>query len=157
MVSYPVFMGKDSIFTVTMTRITHLLNEWKLIVCLTMINFFFICSHSLSSWVRLVETHLREQREGYESKLEALVFKNDHLSRENQQLQALFQEKSDINHVIGQEVGRLTTENMVACIGVYSHIWSSWWEEWLEGVGTRKAVPNLWGVWKSPDLLASII
>lgn len=64
-----------------------------------------------------METHLREQMEGYESKLEALVFKNDHLSRETQQLQALFQEKSDINQSIGQEVTRLTTENMVVCTG----------------------------------------
>lgn len=66
-----------------------------------------------------METHSREQREGYESKLEALVFKNDHLSRENQQLQALFQEKSDINHSIGEEVVRLTAENMVVYIGVF--------------------------------------
>lgn len=80
-----------------------------------------------------METHLREQREGYESKLEALVFKNDHLSRENQQLQALFQEKSDVNHSIGQEVARLTAENMVLYISVlYSHFWSSWWGERLE-------------------------
>ncbi|KAG7324176.1 hypothetical protein KOW79_012192 [Hemibagrus wyckioides] len=69
--------------------------------------------NELQNGIRLVETHLREQREGYESKLEALVFKNDHLSRENQQLQALFQEKSDVNHSIGQEVARLTAENMV--------------------------------------------
>lgn len=73
-----------------------------------------------------METHLREQREGYESKLEALVFKNDHLNRENQQLQALFQEKSDVNHSIGQEVARLTAENMVLYIAVlYFHLWSS--------------------------------
>ncbi|MCI4382023.1 hypothetical protein PGIGA_G00258860 [Pangasianodon gigas] len=69
--------------------------------------------NGLQNATRLVETHLREQREGYENKLEALVFKNDHLSRENQKLQALFQEKSDVNHSIGQEVARLTAENMV--------------------------------------------
>ncbi|XP_060770464.1 unconventional myosin-Vc isoform X2 [Neoarius graeffei] len=69
--------------------------------------------NGLQNATRLVESQLREQREGYESKLEALVFKNDHLSRENQQLQTLFQEKSDVNHSIGQEVARLTTENMV--------------------------------------------
>uniref|UniRef100_A0A8B9H6J1 Myosin VC n=1 Tax=Astyanax mexicanus TaxID=7994 RepID=A0A8B9H6J1_ASTMX len=62
---------------------------------------------------RVVETQLKEQRESYESQMEALVFKNDHLARENQQLQALFQEKSDVNQSIGQEVARLTAENMV--------------------------------------------
>uniref|UniRef100_A0A4W4FBN0 Dilute domain-containing protein n=1 Tax=Electrophorus electricus TaxID=8005 RepID=A0A4W4FBN0_ELEEL len=35
------------------------------------------------------------------------------MTRENQQLQALFQEKSNVNHSIGQEVARLTSENMV--------------------------------------------
>uniref|UniRef100_A0A3B4DJ16 Myosin VC n=1 Tax=Pygocentrus nattereri TaxID=42514 RepID=A0A3B4DJ16_PYGNA len=63
--------------------------------------------------VRVMETQLREQREGYESQVEALVFKNDHLTRENQQLQALFQEKNDVNRSIGQEVARLNAENMV--------------------------------------------
>ncbi|XP_017341612.1 unconventional myosin-Vc [Ictalurus punctatus] len=66
----------------------------------------------LQNATRLVETHLREQREDYKSKLEAMVFKNDHLSRENQQLQALFQEKNNVNQSIGQEVARLTAENM---------------------------------------------
>ncbi|XP_027019679.2 unconventional myosin-Vc [Tachysurus fulvidraco] len=69
--------------------------------------------NELQNTTRLVENHLREQREDYKSKLETLVFKNDHLMRENQQLQALFQEKSDVNHSIGQEVARLTAENMV--------------------------------------------
>ncbi|KAM9496362.1 unconventional myosin-Vc [Clarias gariepinus] len=69
--------------------------------------------NGIQNATRLVKTHLQEQKEGYESKLEALSFKNDHLSRENQQLQALFQEKSDINQSIGQEVARLTSENMV--------------------------------------------
>ncbi|XP_072528419.1 unconventional myosin-Vc [Salminus brasiliensis] len=67
----------------------------------------------LQNATRVVEIQLREQREGYENQIEALVFKNDHLARENQQLQALFQEKSDVNHSIGQEVARLTAENMV--------------------------------------------
>ncbi|XP_076847044.1 unconventional myosin-Vc isoform X2 [Brachyhypopomus gauderio] len=62
---------------------------------------------------RVVESHLRDQKESYESQVEALVFKNDHLTRENQQLQALFQEKSSVNDSIGQEVVRLTAENMV--------------------------------------------
>uniref|UniRef100_A0A8B9H2N4 Myosin VC n=1 Tax=Astyanax mexicanus TaxID=7994 RepID=A0A8B9H2N4_ASTMX len=67
----------------------------------------------LQTATRVVETQLKEQRESYESQMEALVFKNDHLARENQQLQALFQEKSDVNQSIGQEVARLTAENMV--------------------------------------------
>ncbi|KAL0155344.1 hypothetical protein M9458_049607, partial [Cirrhinus mrigala] len=62
---------------------------------------------------RVVETQLREQKDTYESQIEALVFKNDHLIKENEQLQALFQEKSDVNQSIGQEVARLTAENMV--------------------------------------------
>uniref|UniRef100_A0A3B4DHJ2 Myosin VC n=1 Tax=Pygocentrus nattereri TaxID=42514 RepID=A0A3B4DHJ2_PYGNA len=71
------------------------------------INFFFTIDS------QVMETQLREQREGYESQVEALVFKNDHLTRENQQLQALFQEKNDVNRSIGQEVARLNAENMV--------------------------------------------
>ncbi|XP_062849386.1 unconventional myosin-Vc [Trichomycterus rosablanca] len=67
----------------------------------------------LHNATRLVETQIREQKEGYESKLQAMVFKNDHLTRENQQLQTLFQEKTDVNLSIGQEVARLTSENMV--------------------------------------------
>lgn len=73
-----------------------------------------------------METQLREQKEAYGSQLEALVFKNEHLNKENEQLQALFQEKSNVNQSIGQEVARLTAENMVeciyeACMFVYSH------------------------------------
>ncbi|KAI4903113.1 hypothetical protein NFI96_015690, partial [Prochilodus magdalenae] len=68
---------------------------------------------ALQNATRVMENHLKEQKEGYESQVETLVFKNDHLTRENQQLQTLFQEKSDINHSIGQEVARLTSENMV--------------------------------------------
>ncbi|XP_073798784.1 unconventional myosin-Vc isoform X1 [Danio rerio] len=62
---------------------------------------------------KVMETQLREQKDAHESQLEALIFKNEHLSKENEQLQALFQEKSDINQSIGQEVTRLTAENMV--------------------------------------------
>ncbi len=66
-----------------------------------------------------METHLREKKDTYESQLETLVFKNEHLNKENEQLQALFQEKSDVNQSIGQEVARLTAENMVrVCIYV---------------------------------------
>ncbi|XP_051740847.1 unconventional myosin-Vc [Ctenopharyngodon idella] len=61
---------------------------------------------------KVMETQLREQKEAYGSQLEALVFKNEHLNKENEQLQALFQEKSNVNQSIGQEVARLTAENM---------------------------------------------
>ncbi len=67
-----------------------------------------------------METQLREKKETYKSQLEALVFKNEHLNKENEQLQALFQEKSDVNQSIGQEVARLTGENMVQCVFMLS-------------------------------------
>ncbi|XP_051978889.1 unconventional myosin-Vc isoform X2 [Xyrauchen texanus] len=62
---------------------------------------------------KVMETQLGEQKEAYKSQMEVLVFKNEHLNKENEQLQALFQEKNDVNHNIGQEVARLTAENMV--------------------------------------------
>ncbi|XP_052399957.1 unconventional myosin-Vc [Carassius gibelio] len=62
---------------------------------------------------KVMETQQREQKETYKSQLEALVFKNEHLNKENEQLQALFQEKSNVNQSIGQEVARLSAENMV--------------------------------------------
>lgn len=65
--------------------------------------------------LRVMENQLREQKEAYESRVETLEFKNEHLNKENEQLQALFQEKSDVNHSIAQEVARLTAENMVGC------------------------------------------
>lgn len=67
----------------------------------------------------MVETQLREQKDTYESQVEALVFKNEHLNKENEQLQALFQEKNDVNQSIGQEVARLTAENMVERLFIY--------------------------------------
>ncbi|XP_066522959.1 unconventional myosin-Vc [Hoplias malabaricus] len=74
---------------------------------------FQFALEGLQNAIRVVETQFKEQKEGYDSQLEALVFKNDHLTREYQQLQALFQEKNDVNYSIGQEVARLTAENMV--------------------------------------------
>ncbi|KAK7117256.1 hypothetical protein R3I94_022725 [Phoxinus phoxinus] len=62
---------------------------------------------------KVMETQQREQKEAYESQLEALFFKNEHLNRENEQHKALFQEKSNVNQSIGQEVARLAAENMV--------------------------------------------
>lgn len=60
-----------------------------------------------------MENQLREQKEVYGSRVETLEFKNEHLNKENGQLQALFQEKNDVNHSIAEEVARLTTDNMV--------------------------------------------
>ncbi|XP_056138617.1 unconventional myosin-Vc [Lampris incognitus] len=62
---------------------------------------------------RLLENHQREQKETHESKVEGLKMKMEHLQNENNQLQKLFQEKSDINESIRQEVSRLTRENSV--------------------------------------------
>ncbi|XP_062404048.1 unconventional myosin-Vc [Sardina pilchardus] len=67
----------------------------------------------LQKATRVMETQLREQREGFESQVEVLSFKMEHLQRENEQLQGLFREKSDVNENIRQEVARLTAENMV--------------------------------------------
>ena len=60
-----------------------------------------------------METQLREQKEGFESRVETVSFKMEHLQRENEQLQNLFQEKKDVNENIRQEVARLAAENMV--------------------------------------------
>lgn len=68
----------------------------------------FVCFSS-----RVMENQLREQKEVYGSRVETLEFKNEHLNKENGQLQALFQEKNDVNHSIAEEVARLTTDNMV--------------------------------------------
>ncbi|KAA0724673.1 Unconventional myosin-Vc [Triplophysa tibetana] len=62
---------------------------------------------------KVMENQLREQKEAYGSRVETLEFKNEHLNKENGQLQALFQEKNDVNHNIAQEVARLTADNMV--------------------------------------------
>lgn len=62
---------------------------------------------------RILENHQREQRERYESQAEGLKLKVDHLQNENSKLQNLFQEKSNINEMIHQEVSRLSSENSV--------------------------------------------
>uniref|UniRef100_A0A8C2HZ93 Myosin VC n=1 Tax=Cyprinus carpio TaxID=7962 RepID=A0A8C2HZ93_CYPCA len=74
---------------------------------------FIFASNGLSLYLRVMETQQREQKDTYKSQLEALVFKNEHLIKENEQLQALFQEKSNVNQSIRQEVARLSAENMV--------------------------------------------
>ncbi|XP_031420587.1 unconventional myosin-Vc [Clupea harengus] len=67
----------------------------------------------LQKATRVMETQLREQKEGFESRVETVSFKMEHLQRENEQLQNLFQEKKDVNENIRQEVARLAAENMV--------------------------------------------
>lgn len=63
---------------------------------------------------RILENHQREQRERSESEAEGLKLKVEHLQKESGQLQNLFQEKSNINESIRQEVSRLSSENSVS-------------------------------------------
>ncbi|CAB1322613.1 unnamed protein product [Coregonus sp. 'balchen'] len=67
----------------------------------------------LQKATRVLENHQREQKEGYDSQVEGLAFKVEHLQKENNQLQKLFREKTSVNDAIGQEVARLNQENMV--------------------------------------------
>ncbi|KAM3608516.1 uncharacterized protein V6R79_000398 [Siganus canaliculatus] len=67
----------------------------------------------LQKATRILENHQREQRESYETQVEGLKLKVDHLQNENSKLQNLFQEKSNVNESIHQEVSRLSTENSV--------------------------------------------
>uniref|UniRef100_A0A3P8P4V1 Myosin VC n=1 Tax=Astatotilapia calliptera TaxID=8154 RepID=A0A3P8P4V1_ASTCA len=62
---------------------------------------------------RILENHQREQKESYETQVEGLKLKVDHLENENSKLQNLFQEKSNVNENICQEVSRLSSENSV--------------------------------------------
>lgn len=68
---------------------------------------------------RILENHQREQKERYETQVEGLKLKVDHLQNENSKLQNLFQEKSNVNEIIRQEVSRLSSENSV-CYGLPS-------------------------------------
>lgn len=97
------------------------------------LNFSTIANHflinrnvQLSFWVsvlefvkcltfvgRILENHQREQKESYETQVEGLKLKVDHLENENSKLQNLFQEKSNVNENICQEVSRLSSENSV--------------------------------------------
>ncbi|KAK6317729.1 hypothetical protein J4Q44_G00110200 [Coregonus suidteri] len=67
----------------------------------------------LQKATRVLENRQREQKEGYDSQVEGLAFKVEHLQKENNQLQKLFREKTSVNDAIGQEVARLNQENMV--------------------------------------------
>lgn len=69
---------------------------------------------------RILENHQREQKESYETQVEGLKLKVDHLENENSKLQNLFQEKSNVNENICQEVSRLSSENSVCHCTFYS-------------------------------------
>uniref|UniRef100_A0A669EAX3 Myosin VC n=1 Tax=Oreochromis niloticus TaxID=8128 RepID=A0A669EAX3_ORENI len=56
----------------------------------------------------------------YETQVEGLKLKMDHLENENSKLQNLFQEKSNVNENICQEVSRLSSENLVCHCTFYS-------------------------------------
>uniref|UniRef100_A0A3Q1CJQ3 Myosin VC n=1 Tax=Amphiprion ocellaris TaxID=80972 RepID=A0A3Q1CJQ3_AMPOC len=61
----------------------------------------------------VLENHQREQKERYDTQVEGLTLKVDHLQNENSKLQNLFQEKSNVNENIHQEVSRLSSENSI--------------------------------------------
>ncbi|XP_041794288.1 unconventional myosin-Vc isoform X1 [Chelmon rostratus] len=67
----------------------------------------------LQKATRILENRQREQKESYETQVEGLKLKVDHLQNENSKLQNLFQEKSNVNENIRQEVSRLSSENSV--------------------------------------------
>ncbi|XP_072291958.1 unconventional myosin-Vc [Eucyclogobius newberryi] len=67
----------------------------------------------LQKATRIHKNHQREQKESYETQVEGLTLKVDHLQNENSKLQNLFQEKSNINDSICQEVSRLSSENFI--------------------------------------------
>ncbi|XP_013869026.1 unconventional myosin-Vc [Austrofundulus limnaeus] len=67
----------------------------------------------LSEATRIVENHQKDVRERYETQVEGLMLKADHLQNENSKLQNLFQEKSNVNEDIRQEVSRLSSENSI--------------------------------------------
>uniref|UniRef100_A0A672I2A3 Myosin VC n=1 Tax=Salarias fasciatus TaxID=181472 RepID=A0A672I2A3_SALFA len=64
---------------------------------------------------RILESNQREQKESHGVQVEGLKLKVDHLQNENSKLQNLFQEKSNVNESIRQEVSRLSSENSVCC------------------------------------------
>ncbi|XP_069564292.1 unconventional myosin-Vc [Brachyistius frenatus] len=67
----------------------------------------------LEKATRILENFKREQRESYETQVEGLKLKVDHFQNENSKLQNLFQEKSNVNDSIRDEVSRLSSENSV--------------------------------------------
>ncbi|XP_011605937.2 unconventional myosin-Vc [Takifugu rubripes] len=67
----------------------------------------------LQKAARILENHQREQQERHQSQVEGFRLKVEHLQNESSKLQNLFQEKSNINESIRQEVSRLGSENSV--------------------------------------------
>ncbi|XP_029952610.1 unconventional myosin-Vc isoform X2 [Salarias fasciatus] len=65
----------------------------------------------LQKAARILESNQREQKESHGVQVEGLKLKVDHLQNENSKLQNLFQEKSNVNESIRQEVSRLSSEN----------------------------------------------
>ena len=61
----------------------------------------------------VLENQRREQNENWENQVHGLTLKLEHLQKENNQLQKLFHEKSNVNEAIHQEVTRLSGENSV--------------------------------------------
>ena len=61
----------------------------------------------------MLENQRREQNENWENQVHGLTLKLEHLQKENNQLQKLFHEKSNVNEDIRQEVARLSGENSV--------------------------------------------
>ncbi|XP_028306727.1 LOW QUALITY PROTEIN: unconventional myosin-Vc [Gouania willdenowi] len=67
----------------------------------------------LEKAVRFLQNQQKEQKEHSETQVEGLKLKAEHLQNENCKLQNLFQEKSNINEDIRQEVSRLSSENSI--------------------------------------------
>ena len=61
----------------------------------------------------MLENQRREQKENWENQVHGLMLKLEHLQKENNQLQKLFHDKSNVNKDIRQEVARLSGENSV--------------------------------------------
>lgn len=93
-------------------QIQSILLKWNIVICNQTTNQTF-CVFFFALACRILENHQREQKEHYETRMEGLKLKVDHLQNENGKLQNLFQEKSNINDVICQEVSRLSSENAV--------------------------------------------
>ncbi|KAL6106594.1 myo5c [Pungitius sinensis] len=74
---------------------------------------FLASFDGLQKAIRILENRQKEQKESHETQVEGLNLKMDHLQNENSKLQNLFQEKSDLNENIRQEVSRLSSENSV--------------------------------------------
>uniref|UniRef100_A0A8C3G4X5 Myosin VC n=1 Tax=Cyclopterus lumpus TaxID=8103 RepID=A0A8C3G4X5_CYCLU len=81
--------------------------------CVTNLFTFDPVYHGSTIDGRILEKRQKEQKESYETHVEGLKLKGDHLQNENSKLQNLFREKSNVNENIRQEVSRLSSENSV--------------------------------------------